>query len=95
MLLEMLEKYKREVNSFPDADFLKISVNLAQAKLDQYYQKFNKTFIYYIALALYLAYRQDQFEHKQEDRLRQIAAAKDLVFDLWLTDYANLDITDP
>jgi hypothetical protein len=94
MLLEMLEEHKRGASDLSDGDFFKIGVNLAWAKLDHYYNKFDETSIYYSALVFHPAYRWNWFEHRWANRSDWIFHAKDLVFDLWLTEYSDINITD-
>jgi hypothetical protein len=54
-LLGKFKKLKHQVSDFPDAEHLRIGVNLVWEKLDKYYRLFNETSIYYTIVAFYSA----------------------------------------
>ena len=52
-LLAELEKAKAMVNQYPEPEHFKVNINLGWKKLDEYYNKLDKTPIYYASLALH------------------------------------------
>jgi hypothetical protein len=56
-LLAELEKAKAMVDQYPEPDHFRVNINLGWKKLDKYYNKLDKTWIYYTLLALHTAYR--------------------------------------
>jgi hypothetical protein len=91
-LLGKLEELKHQVSDFPDAEHLRIGVNLAWEKLDKYDRLLNKTPIYYTAVALHSDYRWNWFEDVWQDKPEWIAGAKSMVQNVWLNNYAYVDV---
>ena len=91
-LLGTLEKYKEMATDFPESEHLRININLGWKKLDEYYNRLDETPIYYAALALHPAYRWDYFETQWDNRPDWIARAKEMVKDVWVTDYKPLEV---
>jgi hypothetical protein len=87
-----LKKLKHQTSNFPDAEHLRIGVNLAWEKLDKYYRLFKKTSMYYTALILPSAYRWNWFEDIWQNKPEWIAGAKSMVQDVWLKDDAYFDV---
>ncbi|KAM3451250.1 hypothetical protein NHJ6243_009632 [Beauveria neobassiana] len=92
LLLNTLEEYKELAAGFPDAEYLRIGINLAWDKLDEYYQRLDETPIYYTAMALHPAYRWDWFAETWSHKPSWVTKAKQMVSDVWLSDYAHLEV---
>ncbi|OWT43020.1 restless-like transposase [Pochonia chlamydosporia 170] len=92
LLLNTLEEYKELAAGFPDAEYLRIGINLAWDKLDEYYQRLDETPIYYTAMALHPAYRWDWFDETWSHKPSWVKRAKEMVADVWLSDYAHLEV---
>jgi hypothetical protein len=71
---------------------LRINVNLAWKKPDKYYRLLNETPVYYTALALHPAYRWNWFKETWLEKTEWIDKAKQVVYDVWIGDYAHLDV---
>ncbi|PQK15635.1 hypothetical protein BB8028_0005g11470 [Beauveria bassiana] len=91
LLLNTLEEYKQLAAGFPDAEYFRIGINLAWDKLDEYYRRLDETPIYYTAMALHPAYRWDWFDETWPQKPSWVEKAKEMVADVWLSDYAHLD----
>jgi hypothetical protein len=63
-LLGELELYKLAAPNLPALEHFRAALNLAWTKLDKYYKKVDKTFIYYTSIALHPAYKGGWF-HSQ------------------------------
>jgi hypothetical protein len=94
-LLEQLEYYKAVADTLPDGQHFKANINLGWQKLDEYYNKLDETPIYYAAIALHPKFRWTWFETKWNDRPEWIQRAKELVQELWNTEYRNVTIHQP
>ncbi|KAG7403453.1 Acyl-coenzyme A thioesterase 8 [Fusarium oxysporum f. sp. rapae] len=92
LLLNTLEEYKRLAADFPDPEHFRIGINLAWGKLDEYYQRLDDTPIYYTAMALHPAYRWDWFDETWAHKPSWVEKAKEMVADVWLSDYAHLEV---
>jgi hypothetical protein len=92
LLLSKPEKFKQLATEFPNAEQSRISVNLAWEKLDKYYRLFNQTPICYTALALHPAYKWNWFKKVWQKKPNWIEKAKAIVHNVWIGDYANLNI---
>ncbi|KAG7420561.1 hypothetical protein Forpi1262_v016237 [Fusarium oxysporum f. sp. raphani] len=92
LLLNTLEEYKQLAADFPDPEHFRIGINLAWDKLDEYYQRFDETPIYYTAMALHPAYRWDWFDETWAHKSSWVEKAKEMVADVWLSDYAHLEV---
>ncbi|OBS17570.1 hypothetical protein FPOA_11975 [Fusarium poae] len=92
LLLNTLEEYKQLAADFPDPEHFRIGINLARDKLDEYYQRLDETPIYYTAMALHPAYRWDWFDETWAHKPSWIEKAKETVADVWLSDYAHLEV---
>jgi hypothetical protein len=90
--LGKLKELKQQISDFPDAKYLRIGVNLAWKKLNKYYRLFNETPIYYTTLALYPAYQRSYFKKKWQDKPEWVTEAKNMVHDVWIGDYAHVDV---
>ncbi|EGU72029.1 hypothetical protein FOXB_17462, partial [Fusarium oxysporum f. sp. conglutinans Fo5176] len=71
---------------------LRIGINLAWDKLDEYYRRLDETPIYYTAMALHPAYRWDWFDETWAHKPSWVEKAKEMVADVWLSDYAHLEV---
>ncbi|RYP56930.1 hypothetical protein DL770_010799 [Monosporascus sp. CRB-9-2] len=91
-LLDRLEEYKDRESELPDGQHLRVNINLAWKKLDEYYSKVEETPMYVTALALHPAYRWLWFERNWSDHPEWIQRAKQQVSDIWYTDYHNMDV---
>jgi hypothetical protein len=91
-LFGKLEELKQQISDFPDAEYLRIGVNLAWEKLNKCYRLLDETPIYYTALALYSAYRWSWFEDMWQDKPEWVIRAKNMVHDVWIGDYAYVDV---
>jgi hypothetical protein len=91
-LLGTLEKYKEMAATLPAPEHFRININLGWEKLEKYYLLLDETPIYYAALALHPAYRWDYFEEQWERHPDWVAKAKEIVKDVWVTDYKPLEI---
>ncbi|KAG7423473.1 hypothetical protein Forpi1262_v014466 [Fusarium oxysporum f. sp. raphani] len=92
LLLNTLEEYKQLAADFPDAEHFRIGINLAWDKLDEYYRRLDETPIYYTAMALHPAYRWDWFDETWAHKPSWVEKAKEMVADVWLSDYAHLEV---
>ncbi|RKK09149.1 hypothetical protein BFJ66_g18425, partial [Fusarium oxysporum f. sp. cepae] len=84
--------YKQLAADFPDPEHFRIGINLAWDKLDEYYQRLDETPIYYTAMALHPAYRWDWFDETWAHKPSWVEKAKEMVADVWLSDYAHLEV---
>jgi hypothetical protein len=91
-LVGNLENLQKHAIEFSDAEQFRIGINLAWEKLDKYYNLLDEIPIYYIALALHLAYRWDWFEIIWEEKPDWVIKAKAIVYKMWAKDYAQLDV---
>jgi hAT family C-terminal dimerisation region len=91
-LLGTLEKYKEMAATFPGPEHFRININLGWDKLEEYYSRLDETPIYYTALALHPAYRWDYFEEQWDNHPDWVAKAKEMVKDVWVTDYKPLEV---
>jgi hypothetical protein len=91
-LLSKLEQYKLLAAGFPDAEKFRIGINLAWDKLEKYYSALDETPIYYAGLALHPAYKWAYFEHTWDTHPEWVDKAKEMVYRVWRTEYANSDI---
>ncbi|RKK10725.1 hypothetical protein BFJ65_g14720 [Fusarium oxysporum f. sp. cepae] len=91
-VLNTLEEYKQLAADFPDPEHFRIGINLAWDKLDEYYQRLDETPIYYTAMALHPAYRWDWFDETWAHKPSWVEKAKEMVADVWLSDYAHLEV---
>ncbi|KAI8411233.1 hypothetical protein FOFC_07827 [Fusarium oxysporum] len=85
-------QYKQLAADFPDPEHFRIGINLAWDKLDEYYQRLDETPIYYTAMALHPAYRWDWFDEMWAHKPSWVEKAKEMVADVWLSDYAHLEV---
>ncbi|KAM5527209.1 hAT family dimerization domain protein [Fusarium oxysporum f. sp. phaseoli] len=92
LLLNTLEQYKQLAADFPDPEHLRIGINLAWDKLDEYYRRLDETPIYYTAMALHPAYRWGWFDETWTHKPSWVEKAKEMVADVWLSDYAHLEV---
>ncbi|KAG7429008.1 hypothetical protein Forpi1262_v009537 [Fusarium oxysporum f. sp. raphani] len=92
LLLNTLEEYKQLAADFPDPEHFRIGINLAWDKLDEYYRRLDETPIYYTAMALHPAYRWDWFDETWAHKPSWVEKAKEMVADVWLSDYAHLEV---
>ncbi|WKT53885.1 Parallel beta-helix repeat [Fusarium oxysporum f. sp. vasinfectum] len=92
LLLNTLEEYKQLAADFPDPEHFHIGINLAWDKLDEYYRRLDETPIYYTAMALHPAYRWDWFDETWAHKPSWVEKAKEMVADVWLSDYAHLEV---
>ncbi|KAF4472338.1 restless-like transposase [Fusarium albosuccineum] len=92
LLLNTLEEYKQLVADFPDPEHFRIGINLAWDKLDEYYRRLDETPIYYTTMALHPAYRWDWFDETRAHKPSWVEKAKEMVADVWLSDYAHLEV---
>jgi hypothetical protein len=93
LLLNTLEEYNKQLAAdFPDAEHFRIGINLAWDKLDEYYRRLDETPIYYTAMALHPAYRWDWFDETWAHKPSWVEKAKEMVADVWLSDYAHLEV---
>ncbi|KAF6513170.1 hypothetical protein HZS61_007428 [Fusarium oxysporum f. sp. conglutinans] len=92
LLLNTLEEYKQLAADFPDPEHFRIGINLAWEKLDEYYRRLDETPIYYTAMALHPAYRWDWFDETWAHKPSWVEKAKEMVADVWLSDYAHLEV---
>ncbi|KAF6514314.1 hypothetical protein HZS61_005448 [Fusarium oxysporum f. sp. conglutinans] len=92
LLLNTLEEYKQLAADFPDPEHCRIGINLAWDKLDEYYWRLDETPIYYTAMALHPAYRWDWFDETWAHKPSWVEKAKEMVADVWLSDYAHLEV---
>lgn len=91
-LLGTLEKYKEMAETIPESEHFRVNINLGWQKLEEYYHRLDETPIYYSALALHPAYRWDYFEEQWDGHPEWVAKAKEIVKDVWVTDYKPLEI---
>jgi hypothetical protein len=91
-LLGTLEKYKEMVETLPESEHFRVNINLGWQKLEEYYHRLDETPIYYSALALHPAYRWDYFEEQWDGHPEWVVKAKEIVKDVWVTDYKPLEI---
>jgi hypothetical protein len=91
-LLEVLEDYKQLASEIPDAEHLRININLGWEKLNKYYTRLDETPIYYTALALHPAFRWGYFENEWKDRPEWVMKAKQMVREVWEREYRSLQI---
>jgi hypothetical protein len=91
-LLSKLEQYKLLAAGCPDAEQFRIGINLAWDKLEKYYSALDETPIYYAGLALHPAYKWAYFEHTWDTHPEWVDKAKEMVYRVWRTEYANSDI---
>lgn len=91
-LLGTLEKYKEMAATLPEPEHFRININLGWDKLGEYYSLLDETPIYYAALALHPAYRWAYFEEQWDSHPDWIAKAKEMVKDVWITDYRPLEV---
>ncbi|KAG6989601.1 hypothetical protein FocnCong_v021165 [Fusarium oxysporum f. sp. conglutinans] len=92
LLLNTLEEYKQLAADSPDPEHFRIGINLAWDKLDEYYRRLDETPIYYTAMALHPAYRWDWFDETWAHKPSWVEKAKEMVADVWLSDYAHLEV---
>lgn len=92
LLLNTLEEYKQLAADFPDPEHFRIGINLAWDKLDEYYRRLDETPIYDTAMALHPAYRWDWFDETWAHKPSWVEKAKEMVADVWLSDYARLEV---
>ncbi|KAG6979451.1 hypothetical protein FOFC_17288 [Fusarium oxysporum] len=96
LLLNTLEEYKQLAADFPDPEHFRIGINLginlAWDKLDEYYRRLDETPIYYTAMALHPAYHWDWFDETWAHKPSWVEKAKEMVGDVWLSDYAHLEV---
>ncbi|KAI8406470.1 hypothetical protein FOFC_13940 [Fusarium oxysporum] len=91
-LLEVLEDYKQLASEIPDAEHFRINVNLGWEKLNKYYSRLDETPIYYTALALHPAFRWGYFENEWKDNTEWVMKAKQMVREVWESDYRHLQV---
>ncbi|KAF6528329.1 hypothetical protein HZS61_008631 [Fusarium oxysporum f. sp. conglutinans] len=91
-LMAKLEEYKAFAADYPDPEHFRININLGWQKLNKYYTILDETPIYYVALALHPAYRWGWFEEHWGKHPDWIATAKEMVQDVWETEYRNLEV---
>ncbi|OWT42569.1 restless-like transposase [Pochonia chlamydosporia 170] len=91
-LLEVLEEYKQLASGIPDPEHFRININLGWEKLNKYYCALDETPIYYTALALHPAFRWGYFENEWKDNTKWVTKAKQMVREVWETEYRNLQI---
>ncbi|KID81255.1 restless-like transposase [Metarhizium guizhouense ARSEF 977] len=91
-LLEVLEEYKQLASGMPDAEHLRININLGWEKLNKYYCSLDETPIYYMALALHPAFRWGYFENEWKDNTKWVTKAKQMVREVWETEYRHLQV---
>jgi hypothetical protein len=91
-LLGTLEKYKEMAVAFPEPEHFRIHINLGWDKLEKCYSLLDETPIYYTALALHPAYRWDYFDEQWDSHPDWVAKAKEMVKDVWVTDYKPLEV---
>ncbi|KAM3537964.1 hypothetical protein ARSEF1564_009127 [Beauveria bassiana] len=89
-LLEALEGYKQLAYGIPDPEHFRINVNLGWEKLNKYYRLLDDTPIYCTALALHPAFRWGYFETEWQDRPDWVKKAKQMVREVWETQYRRL-----
>ncbi|KAI8416748.1 hypothetical protein FOFC_03061 [Fusarium oxysporum] len=97
-----LEEYKAFAADYPDPEHFRININLGWQKLNKsllrntnnnkYYTILDETPIYYVALALHPAYRWGWFEEHWGKHPDWIATAKEMVQEVWETEYRNLEV---
>jgi hypothetical protein len=87
-----LEEYKAVAADYPDPEHFRININLGWQKLNKYYTILDETPIYYVALALHPAYRWGWFEEHWGKHPNWIATAKEMVQEVWETEYRNLEV---
>jgi hypothetical protein len=92
LLLGKLEEFKQLATDFPDAEQFRVGINLTWERLDKYYNLLDETPIYYTALALHPAYRWDWFDEMWKEKADWITWAKAIVHEVWMRDYAQLDV---
>lgn len=91
-LMAKLEEYKAVAADYPDPEHFRININLGWQKLNKYYTILDETPIYYVALALHPAYRWGWFEEHWGKHPDWIATAKEMVQEVWETEYRNLEV---
>ncbi|KJZ68671.1 hypothetical protein HIM_11943 [Hirsutella minnesotensis 3608] len=91
-VLEALEEYKLRVADIPDSEHFRININLGWEKLNKYYCRLDETPIYYAALALHPAFRWGYFENEWKGNAEWVKTAKQMVREVWETDYRQLPI---
>jgi hypothetical protein len=91
-LLGKLEKYKKMAETFPEPEHFRVNINLGWEKLEKYYTLLDETPIYYTALALHPAYRWGYFESTWECHPEWVKRAKDMVQEVWDTEYKGLNV---
>ncbi|KAG7410120.1 putative AC9 transposase [Fusarium oxysporum f. sp. raphani] len=91
-LMAKLEEYKAFAADYPDPEHFRININLGWQKLNKYYTILDETPIYYVALALHPAYRWGWFEEHWGKHPDWIATAKEMVQEVWETEYRNLEV---
>ena len=91
-LLGTLEKYKEMAETLPESEHFRVNINLGWQKLEEYYHRLDETPIYYSALALHPAYRWDYFEEQWDGHPEWVVKAKEIVKDVWVTDYKPLEV---
>ncbi|ODA77193.1 hypothetical protein RJ55_06820 [Drechmeria coniospora] len=89
-LLEVLEDCKQLASEIPDPEHFRININLGWEKLNNYYSRLDETPIYYTALALHPAFRWGYFENEWKDNLTWVTKAKQMVREVWETEYRHL-----
>ncbi|PWI64137.1 hypothetical protein PCL_12103 [Purpureocillium lilacinum] len=89
-LLEVLEDYKQLAAEMPDPEHFRVNINLGWEKLNKYYSGLDETPIYYAALALHPAFRWGYFENEWKDNPRWVTKAKQMVREVWETEYRHL-----
>ncbi|KJZ71564.1 hypothetical protein HIM_09033 [Hirsutella minnesotensis 3608] len=91
-LLEVLEDYKQLAAKLPDAEHLRININLGWEKLNKYYSRLDETPIYYASLALHPTFRWGYFENEWKGNSDWINKAKRIVREIWEREYRDLPI---
>lgn len=91
-LMAKLEEYKAVAADYPNPQHFRININLGWQKLNKYYTILDETPIYYVAFALHPAYRWGWFEEYWGKYPDWIATAKEIVQEVWETEYRNLEV---
>ncbi|KAI8395983.1 hypothetical protein FOFC_21513, partial [Fusarium oxysporum] len=93
--LSQLYMIRRAIKLRPYLDFYKIYFHpalLRNTNNNKYYTILDETPIYYVALALHPAYRWGWFEEHWGKHPDWIATAKEMVQEVWETEYRNLEV---
>ncbi|TRX89867.1 hypothetical protein FHL15_009300 [Xylaria flabelliformis] len=82
-LIDALQKDEANDGLLPDSHYLKVNINSAWSRLDEYYTKLDETPIYYAVIALHPAFRWEYLEMRWHEHREWISYARVIVRTAW------------